>query len=52
MYGVIYKAVSKIDGRVYIGLSTNFRQRVGSYKYKVKHPTRYFEFATFAAGSV
>jgi group I intron endonuclease len=36
MYGVIYKITSKIDGRVYIGQTVNFKRRYGQYKYAAK----------------
>ena len=40
MYGVIYKLVSNIDGRIYVGQSIDFQQRIYRYKKSQKYPNK------------
>lgn len=41
MYGVIYKIVSNIDGRVYVGQTINFKRRMGEFRKRQKYPNKF-----------
>ena len=38
LYGVIYKFINKINGMIYIGLSTKYKQRMSQHKRGSKKP--------------